>query len=164
MSGLTYDEVGATLADRQLPLGYHHLCRTACLGSGRATFDRAAGRLMRWELQRGAGVRVRPTSEQVAVGVEAVQSLGIGPFALRAPVRVVAVVDEPRRRGFAYGTLAGHPETGEESFVVEHGEDDSVVVVVTAFSRPATLLSRLGGPLTSLVQSRITDRYLEALG
>ena len=98
MSGLTYDEVGATLDERRLPVGYHHLRRSARLGEGRPTFERAAERLMRWELQRGAGVRVRPSSEQVAVGVEAVQSLWLGPLALKAPVRVVAVVDEPRGR------------------------------------------------------------------
>jgi uncharacterized protein (UPF0548 family) len=30
------------------------------------------------------------------------------------PCRVVYVVDEPRRAGFAYGTLPGHPEIGGE--------------------------------------------------
>ena len=37
----------------------------------------------------------------------------------RIPARVVYVVDEPARRGFAYGTLHGHPESGEEAFLVE---------------------------------------------
>lgn len=31
----------------------------------------------------------------------------LGPVTVREPVRVVAVVDEPDRRGFAYGTLDG---------------------------------------------------------
>jgi uncharacterized protein (UPF0548 family) len=39
-----------------------------------------------------------------------VKAFGIG---FKAPVRVVYVVDEPTRRGFAYGTLPGHPESGE---------------------------------------------------
>jgi uncharacterized protein (UPF0548 family) len=36
----------------------------------------------------------------------------LGP--IRVPCRVVYVLDEPERRGFAYGTLPGHPESGEE--------------------------------------------------
>ncbi|GAA4732513.1 hypothetical protein GCM10023350_14890 [Nocardioides endophyticus] len=43
---------------------------------------------------------------------------GLGPLALRIPCRVVYVVDEPERAGFAYGTLPGHPETGEELFLL----------------------------------------------
>jgi uncharacterized protein (UPF0548 family) len=41
-------------------------------------------------------------------------------------------VDEPGRRGFAYGTLPGRPETGEEAFVVEKTNDD-VYLVIRAF-------------------------------
>jgi uncharacterized protein (UPF0548 family) len=38
---------------------------------------------------------------------------------------VVWTVDEPNRIGFGYGTLQGHPESGEESFVVSREDDDS---------------------------------------
>ncbi len=72
-------------------------------------------------------------------------------------------MDEPRRRGFAYGTLPGHPESGEEAFIVEQHDDDSVTFTITAFSRPATWLARLGGPLGRAVQDRVTARYLRAL-
>jgi uncharacterized protein (UPF0548 family) len=78
------------------------------------------------------------------------------------PCRVVYVVEEPRRRGFAYGTLPGHPEQGEESFIVVQEDDGSVVFRITAFSRPASALSRLGGPLTRWVQDWMTERYLAA--
>ena len=74
----------------------------------------------------------------------AVLRLGRRRLAVSAPVRVVYVVDEPRRRGFAYGTLPGHPESGEEAFVVELQEDDEVTFTVTAFSRPASTLAARG--------------------
>ena len=45
---------------------------------------------------------------------------------VEAPVRVVSIIDEPDRKGFAYGTLDGHPLSGEESFVVERTPDGSV--------------------------------------
>ncbi|SIP67631.1 hypothetical protein BN9982_740001 [Mycobacterium tuberculosis] len=38
----------------------------------------------------------------------------VGIAFLRAPCRVVYVIDEPDVRGFGYGTLPGHPVSGEE--------------------------------------------------
>ena len=68
------------------------------------------------------------------------------------------VVDEEgpvRRYGFAYGTLPGHAESGEEQFTVEwHERDDSVRYDILAFSRPQQLLPRLGYPFTRRVQTR----------
>ena len=86
----------------------------------------------------------------------------LGP--VRAPCRVVYVVDEPDRRGFAYGTLPGHAESGEELFLVRYDPaTENVYADVTAFSRHATWWSRLASPVTSLVQQIVTDRYLRAL-
>lgn len=67
--------------------------------------------------------------------------LGVGSLAVEAPVRVVYLVDEPHRKGFAYGTLPGHPESGEEAFVVELHDGGAVTFAITAFSRPPTSLA-----------------------
>ena len=80
-----------------------------------------------------------------------------------APCRVVYVVDGQREKGFAYGTLPGHPESGEERFAVLWREDDVVEIRIRAFSRPATWWARLGGPVARRVQLGITQRYLRAL-
>lgn len=80
-----------------------------------------------------------------------------------APVRVVYVIDEPTRHGFAYGTLTGHPESGEESFVVDQTDDGSVWVTITAFSRPSTWYWwALSLPLR-IAQEQYTRRYLRVL-
>ena len=81
----------------------------------------------------------------------------------RIPVRVVYVVDQPSRKGFAYGTLPGHPERGEESFMVDHREDDSVWLTIRAFSRPANWFFWAGYPVTRLMQELFTNRYERAL-
>lgn len=163
---LTYPEVGGTAGP--LPVGYHHLRRSRVIGSGRALLDEAGERLMRWEVQRGAGLRVEPTAERVAEGVEVRVGLPLGPVALTAPCRVVYVVDEPDRRGFAYGTLPGHPERGEELFLLhlEPGSrgPETVRFEVVAFSVAAQWWSRLGGPVSRVAQRRIAERYLRALG
>ncbi len=155
---LTYAEVGATAAT--LPSGYHHVQKLAVIGKGRARFEDAAATGMRWGMLRGAGVKVEATTEVAQVGSEVIVHLG----PVRAPCRVVYVVDEPDRRGFAYGTLPGHAESGEEMFLVQYDPDtDEVSAAVTAFSRHATWWSRLASPMTSLVQRIVTDRYLRAL-
>ncbi len=155
---LTYTEVGATAGP--LPAGYHHLDASAMIGHGRQRFEEAADAVMRWGMLRDAGVRVEPTTEVAAVGSEVL--VGLGP--LRAPCRVVYVIDEPDRRGFAYGTLPGHPETGEELFAVRYDPaSQAVYAEVTAFSRHGTWWSRLAGPITSVAQRVISRRYLRAL-
>ncbi|MDT5064668.1 MAG: hypothetical protein QOK02_823 [Mycobacterium sp.] len=154
----TYAEVGATAGP--LPPGYGHLDVSAVIGHGRQRFEEAAASVTRWGMLRGAGVRVEATTEVAAVGSEVL--VGLGP--LRAPCRVVYVVDEPDRRGFAYGTLPGHPETGEELFAVRYDPaTEDVYAEVTAFSRHATWWSRLAGPVTSLAQRQISRRYLRAV-
>ena len=158
---VTYDEVGATAGT--LPAGYHHVRRSAVLGSGVATFARTAEALMTWEVQRRSGLRVRCSSPRAAVGVTMASGIGLGPLRLWAPCEVVAVVEEPRRRGFVYGTLPGHPARGEESFTVVHEADDRVVLHIVAFSKPANLLFALGAPLSRRVQAFVTRRYLRAL-
>ena len=92
-----------------------------------------------------------------------VARLRMGFWPRRIPARVVYVVDEPRRRGFAYGTLPGHPERGEESFVVERLADDSVWLVIRAFSRPSGPLVWIGYPVARLLQAVYTARYERAL-
>ena len=89
--------------------------------------------------------------------------LRLRPWPIRIPTRVVYVVDEPSRRGFAYGTLPGHPERGEEAFVVERAADDSVWLVIRAFSRPAGALTWIGYPVARLMQAIYTARYERAL-
>jgi uncharacterized protein (UPF0548 family) len=155
---LSYTEVGATAGP--LPAGYHHIERSAVIGRGRHRFEEAADTGMRWGMLRGAGLRVEATTEVAAVGSDVVVHLG----PVQAPCRVVYLVDEPDQRGFAYGTLRGHAETGEERFVVRYDPaTDEVHADVTAFSRHATWWSRLGSPVTSVAQQVITRRYLRAL-
>jgi uncharacterized protein (UPF0548 family) len=156
---LTYSEVGATAGT--LPSGYRHVQKSAVIGKGRARFDEAGATGMRWGMLRGAGLKVEATTEVAEVGSEVIVHLG----PMRAPCRVVyVVVDEPDRRGFAYGTLPGHAETGEELFMVRYDPaTDEVHAEVTAFSRHAMWWSKAAGPITSLLQRVVTERYLRAL-
>ncbi|WP_031095300.1 DUF1990 family protein [Streptomyces sp. NRRL S-15] len=151
MSSLTYPEAGATLLG-PLPDGYHHLHHRAAVGRGRADFEAAGAAVTEWRMHRAAGAGVRASAGRAAAGVTVDVSAGIGPLRVTAPCSVVWTAYEKNRTGFAYGTRAGHPECGEESFVVELADDGTVWFTVTAFSRPASWYSRLAGPLVPLVQ------------
>jgi uncharacterized protein (UPF0548 family) len=163
LRALSYPEHGATRGP--LPAGYRHVERETVLGHGRELFDQAAAATLAWRIQTGSGIRVRTAGRADAVplrdGDTVVMRVPLWP--LDVPCRVVYVVDEPRRAGFAYGTLPGHPESGEEAFVVEHRADDAVVLCIRAFSRPATWLFRIAYPAVLLMQTIYTRRYLRAL-
>lgn len=77
--------------------------------------------------------------------------------------RIVTVIDEPQRYSFAYGSLAGHPERGEELFLVEWQEDDRVTFILKADSQPANWLYRLGRPFGELMRGLGTQQYLRAM-
>lgn len=99
----------------------------------------------------------------ISNGMTAVLRVPFGPFHVHAPVRVVYVIDEERRAGFGYGTMHGHPLCGEESFVVEQREDDSVWLTMRSFSRVAGGARAMVGPFARASQSQLTKRYLRAL-
>ncbi|MFI9583824.1 DUF1990 family protein [Streptomyces sp. NPDC052236] len=157
MSTFSYAEVGATRLG-PLPDGYHHLHHTTRIGRGRAVFEAAGTAVTTWRMHRrsGAGLRADAVRAEPSARVEV--SAGVGPMRLTAPCEVVWTAYEKDRTGFAYGTLAGHPERGEESFVVDIRDDGSVWFTVMAFSRPAAWYTRLAGPLVPVLQKAYARR------
>lgn len=133
------------------------------VGHGEDDFAGASEALLTWEVPRRAGLQVTASEPRAVVGAFVEVVLRLGPVRLRAPCRVVLVVDEPTVQGFAYGTLPGHPERGEELFQVRLSPGGDVHLDIVAFSRPARWFSRLGAPAARLVQARVTCRYLRAL-
>ncbi len=142
----SYAEVGAT-RNGELPSGYVVDHTRVPLGSGLHTFDRAAAALRNWQHYRFGWIQLhRPQASPAAGQTVGVVARAAGLWVVSA-CRVVYVVDEDkplRRFAFAYGTLAEHPERGEERFQVEwRRDDDTVWYDILAFSRPQQWLSRL---------------------
>jgi uncharacterized protein (UPF0548 family) len=158
-ASLTYPDVGAS-RDAEMPSGYHHVRRRERIGQA-SSFDRAANGLRTWAVQEGAGLHVFP-SDPVETDATIIGVTTIGPLRVLVPCRIVAMFKDSDSFGFAYGTLPGHPESGEESFVVER-RDGATFFTVSAFSKPVDPLARLAGPLGRVVQRSITRRYVNAL-
>ncbi|HEV3213564.1 MAG TPA: DUF1990 domain-containing protein [Acidimicrobiales bacterium] len=142
---------------------YVHDRLEGVVGHGERDFTTAASGLRTWATHRVRGVRVFPTGAPVASGATRVVTFGTPLVAIAAPCRVTEVVDEPRRAGFTYVTLRGHPEEGEESFVVELDANDDVRCTITARSRPGSRLVRATAPVNRYVQHRVARGYLRAL-
>ena len=157
---VTYSPTGGTL-NGSLPSGYHHDRYEQKLGDASGTFQRACDGLRGWQAHLGAGLVIQPQNAP-SVGLTVVAAIHVGPITAIAPCRIVGVVDEPHRFGFAYGTLPGHPESGEEAFIIDD-TDQGVVFRIVAFSRPAATLARLGAPISRRIQTATTRRYLDAL-
>ena len=157
----TYDAVGASLTGAA-PAGFRRHEYVTTIPARPDAFALGVEGLRRWAPHRHAGLVVTPAappSEDATVAIAA----RLGPLTVVAVCRIVAVLDEPDRYGFAYGTLPGHPECGEESFVVSRADKGEVSFRIVSVSRPAELLARLGGPVTRVVQRRTTRRYLDGL-
>ncbi|MEO6703507.1 MAG: DUF1990 domain-containing protein [Jatrophihabitantaceae bacterium] len=157
----TYREVGR--ATGVLPSGYDHLTATRHLPAT-ASFDRVTDELMSWQVQARSGLRVAASSPKVELDAVMLMRFGFGRASVAIPCRVVTVVNDVDRRGFAYGTLTGHPESGEEAFILTRNSDGGIDFTITAFSHPASALARAGGPVTKRVQHWMTNRYLRAIG
>jgi uncharacterized protein (UPF0548 family) len=158
---LTYPEVGAT-AHATLPAGYRHVRWGVRVGAGPEVFKRLAAGMAEWRIHRDAGLVLRTDEPRPVLGGDFTSGLRFGPLRLWAPCRIVWLVDEPDRYGFGFGTVTGHPERGEESFLAEWTGEDDVYFRITAFSRPAAWYAKLGAAPARWLQDRVTRRYAAA--
>ena len=132
------------------------------IGTGSKAFGAARTGLTQWVAHRGAGVEIYPRNAQLVEGetvVLATQQLGLW---VLAACRIESVVSESRSFGFTYATLPDHPERGFESFVVSQ-IGDRVDFEIRAVSVPATVLTRVGSPVSRKIQERITNGYIDAV-
>lgn len=159
-SRLTYSAVGAT--NGRMPAAYLHHEFAVIAGVGRDVFERCAAWLDTWGIQRSVGFEVLSSTPRIQMNTTAVLTVQVIGLNVQAPCRVVYVVREANRHGFAYGTLNGHPESGEEYFGVTIDEEGRVRFVLRAFSKPATFMAKLGGPVIRRLQLAAQYRYIQA--
>lgn len=169
---LSYDAVGATSvvdAKHETPPGYRRFEETVLVGTGTDHWTFASHAILRWGIKTRSGFTIQGadgtsvTNTVVSPGDRFWLVAHMGPLRIKEPVRIVAVVDQPRRKGFAYGTLVGHPVSGEEAFILDLDDDGSVWLTIRSLTRPATGLRRATFPALALAQRWYRRRYLCAL-
>jgi len=171
MTPFNYAEVGRSLGPT--PAGYAANHGRVRLGYGEATFNKAVEALRSWKMFDLGWVSLCRAGVEIEVGTTvAALARHFGFWSLH-PARIVFLIDDDdarmRRSGFAYGTLRGHGERGEETFIIEwHFADDSVWYDLRSFSRPGQLLTTLGYPIARMLQKRFarqsTQIMLKAVG
>jgi uncharacterized protein (UPF0548 family) len=151
----SYPEIGATSGP--IPSGYSVDQSRILLGQGVAVFERAKQAVSEWKMFEVPGLELCFPDTPIEVGRNvAPLARHLGFYSLNA-CRIVYVIDEPNRFGFAYGTLTEHAECGEERFTVEFSsETGEVWYDVRAFSRPGSTLVKLGYPYSRYRQTQFS--------
>lgn len=139
-AGFSYPDVGRS-RDSTVQ-GYQVNHERFELGRGAGAFARARQAVREWRMFDIGWIRLCPPAAPIEAGsTVAVVVRHFGFWSLNV-CRIVYVIDEERRYGFAYGTLPEHAESGEERFTVEWREDNSVWYDLLAFSRERYPLAR----------------------
>jgi uncharacterized protein (UPF0548 family) len=137
------------------------------LGSGREFFERARDGLRSWSHLEIPWLELYGATTPPATGDVVATLVSIAGIWFFNPCRVVYTEwseDSADVAAFAYGTLPGHAEQGEERFQVSlDAATGEVQYQITAFSRPAVLLSRLGYPMARRLQRRFAKSSAAAL-
>lgn len=162
---VSYSEVGASRTGS--PNGYpinHYRCQ---LGTGTGTFARAVTALRKWGMYELDWTKLYwPDTPIIEGATVAILARHFGFWSLN-PCRIIYVLEEEgtiQRSGFAFGTLPGHAEQGEERFAIEWDHiSDSVWYDLFSFARPHQPLAKIGSPLARLIQRRFAKDSQQAM-
>jgi len=149
----------------QVP-GHRRSEHTVRTGTGPQHWAAVSAAVLDWGVKTRSGFTVEPGPGQatrVRAGARYWLRARVGPVTVREPVQVVAVVETPDRCGFAYATLAGHPVSGEEAFVVHRSPDGAVHLTLRSLTRAGSGWWRVTFPVLLLAQRWYRRRYLRAL-
>jgi len=161
----SYQEVGASKS--AIPFGYpvnHHRVQ---LGNGENTFARAKDAIQSWTVYKLEWTRLYPCDTPIAVGKVVCVVVNHGFCWSMNPCRIIYLLEETgeiERFGFAFGTLPGHSEEGEERFTIEwRHADDSVWYELLSFARPHHILAKIGFPFVHLFQQKFAKDSQNAM-
>jgi uncharacterized protein (UPF0548 family) len=153
---LTYPGVGLT-RESGCPAGFRENQWRAVIGAGEEVFLRAKDALANWRMLDLGWVEVVSTPDSlVENALVGTLARTLGTYSLNV-ARIVYVDDEDAgtRFGFGYGTLPEYPLSGEERFTVTYDPTtQDVVYEIFSFSRPTSLMVRLGQPFVRRAQRR----------
>lgn len=161
LTAFSYKDLGCTRG-RSVP-GFNTDRARIQLGSGDIIFERAKRAIRDWRMFSMEWVKLCwPYKKLIPGTVVAIQAHHFGFYSVNA-AKILYVVEEPQRFGFAYGTLMNHVARGEELFVVYQDEDGKVWYELTAISRPNHWLMWLFYPLARRRQGRFLADSMQAM-
>lgn len=149
----TYSQHGATATPPPVS-GFDNDSHRVRIGHGDRDFEKAKSAIRAWKMFPAAWTVILPAHAPITEGTTIAMYAKAFGLWWRNSCRIVYVIDESDRFGFAYGTLPGHIETGEELFLVEKDENGDIWYQIKAFSRPRHWLAKMAYPLMRQFQAR----------
>ena len=161
---LSYSPTGIA---KESPHGFKLDEASGVVGRGEPAFEQAKQALTEWRHFDFGWVELSPRGAAIEPGsVVAVMVHHLGFWSLNG-CRVVYALGDRRTGlsfGFAYGTLTNHAELGEEIFEVSLGpETEEVIYRIRAVSKPRAMMTKLGYPLTRMLQARFRRDSIAAM-
>jgi uncharacterized protein (UPF0548 family) len=164
-SPLNYGRPGVTQIEDLVWTGrgnrHRTYAKTLRVGAGGDAWTRAQELGTTWQLKLQSGFMVdrQQSAPVVEVGDDYVLRPKYLLLRIAEPVRVIAVMNQESRCGFAYGTRYGHPIAGEEAFIFHRAESGAVFFTHRIASGAASGWRRLLYPPALLFQIVVRRRY-----
>jgi len=149
---ITYWERGATAWER-MPQEFTHDEQRIKIGSGDVAWRAAKQAIRAWKMFPSDWIKLSDTP-QIEVGEQVLVIARLLGLWWSNPARIVYTVEEKDRFGFAYGTLPGHLEQGEELFLVERDAQGDVYYTLRVMSRPIWWAAKLFKSFARMQQAR----------
>ena len=161
-SEFSYKSVGLSMNGS--PVGFNVDHHRIYIGRGEGDFKNAKLAIRDWKMFDFPWLDLcwpeTPIEKDRTVAI-VVNHLG---FWSMSAARIVYVIEEPTRYGFAYGTLREHVESGEERFTVEFDpKTGEVWYDLFAFSKPNHVLAQIGYPVSRMLQKRFARDSIAAM-
>ena len=158
---LSYREVGDSVKE-QVP-NYDNDHYSILLGKGEPVWEAAKAALHRWAQFPEGWTSIYPAKAPLRQGQTVAVIFRVMGIWWINSARIIYTLDEPNRFGFAYGTVKGHVEKGEECFWIERNSEGEISYHIRAFSRPNYWWLWLVYPLARSFQRRFGRESTEKM-
>jgi uncharacterized protein (UPF0548 family) len=148
----SYPNIGAT--QTELQKGYDNDESFIYLGDGEEVWNNAKKALTNWKHFPPSWTQIFPSTTPIEKAENVAVLFRLFGIWWINSARIVYTIDEKNKFGFAYGTLPGHLEKGEECFWIKRDKKGNVFYYIKAFSKPAYWFVRLAYPLARMYQKR----------
>ena len=157
----SYQNIGASKVGPQKGFDNDH--NFVLLGQGERVWANAKNALKNWQQFPASWTKVYPNNTPLSESKTVAVLFKLFGIWWINSARVVYSIDEKDKFGFAYGTLPGHVEKGEELFLVERDQSGKVFYHIKAFSKPAYWFVWMVFPLARYFQRRFVRESMKIM-
>ncbi len=152
LANFNYDQQYGTR--NQEVKGYDNDLNSIFLGKGEKVWNNAKVALEHWQQFPPGWTKIYKNATALEAGNTVLVLFKLFGIWWSNSARIVYTLNEEHTYGFAYGTLTGHVESGEECFWIDKDAEDHVYYHIKAFSKPDFWAAKLAYPLARVYQRK----------